>query len=105
MITGLQSAHLDETKFQDSTKFQPERFLDVNGRLLLSNDLSKPFGAGKRLCPGETFSRNSLFLICSALVQNFNIKEDIGSKLPKLEDRLTGIISMTPHFWVKFESR
>lgn len=105
MITGLQAANVDETKFQDSTKFQPERFLDVNGRLQLSKDLSLPFGAGKRLCPGETFSRNVLFLICSALVQGFNIKEDIGSPLPKLEDRHTGNISMTPHFWVRFESR
>lgn len=105
MITGLQSANLDATKFQDSAKFQPERFLDVNGRLQLSKDLSLPFGAGKRLCPGETFSRNVLFLIYSALVQSFNIKLDTGSTLPKLEDRHTGNISMTPHFWVKFETR
>lgn len=46
MVTGLQSASLDDSKFVDPLIFNPNRFLDENGKLCLHRDVSMPFGAG-----------------------------------------------------------
>lgn len=106
IVTGLQSAHLDATKFDNPLQFRPERFLDESsGQLCLSKDVSMPFGSGKRLCAGETFSRNIIFLISTMLAQNFNIHELAGEPIPRLDERITGVISLTPHFWAGLKIR
>lgn len=46
VVTGLQSAHMDASKFNTPEAFHPERFLDVKGGLNLQSDVSMPFGAG-----------------------------------------------------------
>lgn len=86
-------------------QFKPERFLDDNGKMNLKSDVSLPFGAGKRLCAGETFSRNTMFLIAAALAQNFNITKDPEAPMPDMRKSRVGIANHPPEFWVKFEER
>lgn len=105
MITGLQAAHWNDDTFDDAVNFRPERFLDSNGKFNVKNDVSLPFGAGRRLCAGETFSRNMLFLMSGALAQNFDISPDPTMGLPDMGQIRTGIVSHPPEFWAKFESR
>ncbi len=45
----MQSGHLDATKWNEPNTFQPERFLDNDGKLDLKKDHSVPFGAGNYL--------------------------------------------------------
>jgi len=105
LMTGMRSGHFDSGRWDDPNKFQPERFLDKEGRLDLRKDHSLPFGAGKRLCAGETHARNMLFLILSAVLQNFDISMPDESKLPRDDEIHTGVVSIVPNFLIKFDSR
>ncbi|XP_067616610.1 probable cytochrome P450 304a1 [Eurosta solidaginis] len=105
MIPALYAFHMDSRTWGDPENFRPERFLDENGKLCLSNDITLPFGAGKRLCAGETFTRNIMFLMTAALCQNFNFILAPGDKLPDLTKNLNGL-SLTPlDFWIQLEER
>ncbi|GLV43687.1 Cytochrome P450 304a1 [Carabus blaptoides fortunei] len=94
VYTLLEGAHMDEKVWGDPENFRPERFITEAGTLV-KTDFSMPFGAGKRLCAGETFARNALFLIVTALYQNFIFKVPVGAKLPSLKNKIPGI-SNTP---------
>lgn len=105
IMPGLDAMHNQQDVWGDPYRFRPERFLGGNGKLSLAKDVSVPFGAGKRLCAGETFARNTMFLIVSAVVQNFNLKQPPTDRLPDLNKRLTGLIISPRDFWLKFEPR
>ncbi|EAU76993.2 AGAP003066-PA [Anopheles gambiae str. PEST] len=105
VLIGLDAIHNQREYWGDPERFRPERFLDEHGRLALAKDLSVPFGAGKRLCAGETFARNIMFLTLAALMQNFNIRQPPNARLPDLSKRNTGVIIAPEDFWLKFEPR
>uniref|UniRef100_A0A182UK02 Cytochrome P450 n=1 Tax=Anopheles melas TaxID=34690 RepID=A0A182UK02_9DIPT len=105
VVIGLDAIHNQREYWGDPERFRPERFLDEHGRLSLAKDLSVPFGAGKRLCAGETFARNIMFLTLAALMQNFNIRQPPNARLPDLSKRNTGVIIAPEDFWLKFEPR
>lgn len=105
MIAGLYAFHNDEKLWGDPFTFRPERFLDDQGKLSLKKDITFPFGAGKRLCAGETFARNVLFLFGSALYQNFDIQVKPGEKLPDVNKNHTGLIIYIKDFYCKFVPR
>lgn len=103
MFGSIHASHMDETVFKQPKVFQPERFLDENGRFSPKLDKSLPFSAGKRLCAGETFARNTLFLITAAIAQNFNIAMPKGEEMPPNTD--TGFILHLPDYWMEFSAR
>ncbi|XP_055697775.1 probable cytochrome P450 304a1 [Phlebotomus papatasi] len=105
VVPGLYAFHMDPKLWGDPEVFRPERFIGEDGKLSLKLDKSLPFGAGKRLCAGETFARNTLFLMISALAQNFNIRQPPNDKLPDLSKTICGLITLPPQFWIKFEPR
>lgn len=47
IVNALNACNHDPTAFDSPDRFRPERFLDSNGKLSLSKDVSLPFGAGK----------------------------------------------------------
>uniref|UniRef100_A0A182G035 Cytochrome P450 n=1 Tax=Anopheles albimanus TaxID=7167 RepID=A0A182G035_ANOAL len=102
VINGLDFVNHQEDVFPKPHEFQPERFLDGDGKLSLEQDKSIPFGAGHRVCAGETFARNALFLTITTLVQRFNIATELP---PDPGQHLTGVIRTAPDFWIKFTSR
>ncbi|XP_036324622.1 probable cytochrome P450 304a1 [Rhagoletis pomonella] len=105
VIPSLYAYHADERIWGDPQNFRPERFLDENGKLSLKKDVSLPFGAGKRLCAGETFARNMLFLLTTAICQNFNFTLGPADSLPDLSKNLGGLIITPPDFWLQLEER
>ncbi|GAB0087452.1 Cytochrome P450 [Sergentomyia squamirostris] len=105
LIPGIHGFHTDSEVWGDADIFRPERFIGEDGKLSLKLDKSLPFGAGKRLCAGETFARNTMFLMIAALAQNFNFNIPPGDNPPDLSKNYTGIITLTPNFWVQFQSR
>lgn len=108
IITNLQGAHWDDGTFADAQSFRPERFLDASGRLAVGQDASLPFGTGKRLCAGETFSRNLMFVLVAALAQSFDVRAaDANATVwqPDTDESRTGIVSFPPETWVRFEQR
>lgn len=105
MMTVLQTCHEDETLYKNAKRFEPERIL-INGLLNLKLDTSMPFGAGKRLCAGETFARNTVFLLVTTVLQNFAISIPAGQQFPSpdAETLSTGLGKTPPDFWVKFDA-
>lgn len=104
VVTALEAASHDDS-WDAPERFAPERFLGDDGKLCLAKDHSLPFGAGKRLCAGETFARNMLFLLTAGLFQNFSVAVPDGGAIPNIDQNATGIIKTTPDFWVKFVPR
>ncbi|XP_055619053.1 probable cytochrome P450 304a1 [Toxorhynchites rutilus septentrionalis] len=105
VILGLDVIHHQKEAWGDPENFRPERFLDECGKLSLAKDISVPFGAGKRLCVGETFARNTLFLMFTAVMQNFTIHQRPKEPLPDIGKRITGVVTSMEPFWIRFEPR
>lgn len=97
LLTGLYSYHNDPDVWGDPHVYRPERFLDENGELL-KKDFTLPFGAGKRLCAGETFGRQNMWLILTALLQNFTLAVPKGQKPPSLHT-VPGFHQTAPEVW------
>lgn len=64
--------HHDPRNWKDVNDFQPERFLDENGKLGPKPDNWLPFGAGRRVCLGESVAKPELHLLFASLLQKFN---------------------------------
>uniref|UniRef100_A0A182S588 Cytochrome P450 n=1 Tax=Anopheles funestus TaxID=62324 RepID=A0A182S588_ANOFN len=102
IINGLDYINHQEDIFPEPYTFRPERFLNDEGKLYLDQDRSVPFGAGKRVCAGESFARNALFLTITTLVQQFTFTTD---HTPDPGQHLTGVIRTAPDFKIKFNAR
>lgn len=105
VFSSLHACHQDERAFKDASEFKPERFLNEDGQFSVKLDKSLPFGAGKRLCAGETFARNAYFLVASALMQNFNFKMPANEEMPGVSETITGVLRVVPDYWLHVESR
>uniref|UniRef100_A0AC34FXQ3 Cytochrome P450 n=1 Tax=Panagrolaimus sp. ES5 TaxID=591445 RepID=A0AC34FXQ3_9BILA len=64
----------DDKIFPEPQKFEPERFLDSEGRFQAKPELI-PFGVGKRACLGESLARLELYLFTSNLFNHFEIQK------------------------------
>lgn len=105
VVPSLYAFHNDTSVWDEPRKFKPERFLDSKGKLSLKKDISLPFGAGKRLCAGETFARNMLFLMISSLLQNFDFILAPGEKTPDPEKNPSGLIISPNDYWISYVPR
>lgn len=105
VFSSLNSVNNDPSVFKDADIFNPGRFFDENGNFSLKLDKSLPFGAGKRVCAGETFARNTFFLVASAFIQNFTFEMPPNERMPNYDETNTGIIITVPEFWLKIEAR
>lgn len=106
VVPGHYAMHIDKELWGDPETFRPERFLDDNGRVDLKKDITMPFGAGKRLCAGETFARNVMFLYISAIYQNFDFSLKPNTNIDDIiKKNSVGLITSTPNFFVQFNSR
>uniref|UniRef100_A0A182PZA8 Uncharacterized protein n=1 Tax=Anopheles epiroticus TaxID=199890 RepID=A0A182PZA8_9DIPT len=102
IINGLDYINHQEDVFPEPNTFRPERFLTEEGQLALDQDRSVPFGGGKRVCAGESFARNALFLTIATLVQRFTFTME---HTPDPAQHLTGVIRTAPNFRIKFTAR
>lgn len=103
MYGSINGSNMDESVWKQPELFQPERFLDENGKFSPKLDKSLPFSAGKRLCAGETFARNTLFLVATALIQNFNVAVPKGRTMPTKAK--IGMFQYLPEYWLEFTPR
>ncbi|XP_053603225.1 probable cytochrome P450 304a1 [Plodia interpunctella] len=100
---NLVMLHMDQKLWSDPETFRPERFI-VDGKLNVALDKSLPFGAGRRLCAGETYARQTMFQVFAAIMQRFRVEKAPGSaRMPA--PRIQGIITTIPDFWVKLTPR
>uniref|UniRef100_A0A8C7J2T3 Steroid 21-hydroxylase n=1 Tax=Oncorhynchus kisutch TaxID=8019 RepID=A0A8C7J2T3_ONCKI len=87
VLVNMWAIHHDPEHWDQPEDFRPERFLDDNGQRFTPSCFM-PFGAGPRVCVGESLARLELFLFVSGLLQRFSFSPAPGVPLPDLEGRL-----------------
>lgn len=103
MYPMLEYFHHDPELWDHPANFTPDRFME-GGKLNLKKDVSLPFGAGKRVCVGENFARNTLFLVYTTILQNFDLKTPDGS-IPDMSKKISGLITGPEDFWLNLVAR
>ena len=83
IFTNLWALHHDPDVWGDPERFRPERFLDDDGHLVPADHISRknliPFGAGTRVCVGESLALARLFIWIARLLQRFYITPTKGN--------------------------
>ena len=76
-IMNLWSLHHQEKIWGDPYNFRPERYLDDDGNVISADHPNRKnnftFGAGSRVCIGEIFASQRMFLIMARMIQRFEI--------------------------------
>ncbi|CAL2043256.1 unnamed protein product [Caenorhabditis brenneri] len=72
VIAQISTVMLDEKVFPDPYTFNPDRFIDENGKLKKIDELV-PFSVGKRQCLGEGLARMELFLFIANFFNRYHI--------------------------------
>ncbi|KAI3615974.1 cytochrome p450 [Moniliophthora roreri] len=78
----------DERVYADPYKFNPERFLDVNGRLN-DDDTILGFGFGRRICVGQHFADAIMWLTIASVLTCFKISRarDVKGNEIEIEEK------------------
>jgi cytochrome P450 family 2 subfamily U polypeptide 1 len=80
IIINHHALHRDPKEWKNPDDFDPNNFLDEDGQLLPKPRSFIPFGAGKRVCLGEAIAKPEIFMIYTAMFQNFRFKFEEGHK-------------------------
>ncbi|XP_050361276.1 probable cytochrome P450 305a1 [Nymphalis io] len=102
ILVSLGDLHTDPELWDEPTKFEPERFIDANGRLKSSTH-SYPFGLGRRRCPGEPLAKPFLLTSLVAILQKYRIESSNGV-LPSDEPHI-GMLAEPRPFTARFVKR
>ncbi|XP_063793828.1 cytochrome P450 2B11-like isoform X3 [Pseudophryne corroboree] len=94
----------DPKYFPDPFTFNPDRFLDQNGRFK-KNDAFLVFSAGKRVCIGEGMARLEMFIFLTKLLQNFDIKSPIDLKDLDITPQMVGFSNVPRPYQISFIPR
>lgn len=112
LITNVWAMHHDKDEWEMPEVFNPERFLDKDGKYGSSERKVSaagvrsylPFSAGRRGCLGESLAKTELFLIASRLLHQFKIENPPGKPLPDLSGHV-GVVLMPGPFEVCIKER
>ncbi|XP_019350365.1 cytochrome P450 2W1-like isoform X1 [Alligator mississippiensis] len=77
VIPSLTSVLLDKTQWETPYEFNPNHFLDANGKFL-KKDAFLAFSSGRRSCMGESLAKMELFLFFVGLLQTFTFRAPPG---------------------------
>ena len=66
-------SHRDPRWFDDPERFEPERFLH-NRADEIQNGAYFPFGAGPRVCIGQSFAMTEMVLVAASMLQTCNVE-------------------------------
>ncbi|XP_067317059.1 cytochrome P450 2W1-like [Anolis sagrei] len=77
IIPSLTSVLLDKSHWETPDKFNPNHFLDADGKFV-KRDAFVTFSLGRRNCMGENLAKMELFLFVTGLLQNFTFRPPPG---------------------------
>lgn len=105
LITNIWAIHHDPDEWDKPEVFNPERFLDSQGKFSAAGVRSYlPFSAGRRGCLGESLAKTEVFLIAARLLHQFKIENPPGKPLPDLTGEI-GVVLMPGMFEVCISQR
>ncbi|XP_049424230.1 LOW QUALITY PROTEIN: steroid 17-alpha-hydroxylase/17,20 lyase-like [Epinephelus fuscoguttatus] len=96
VLVNMWSIHHDPEHWDKPDLFNPDRFLDDQGQRVAPSCFL-PFGAGPRVCVGESLARLELFLFLSSLLQRMSFKLPDGAPPPNLQGRLGVVLQPLPY--------
>ncbi|XP_072484670.1 cytochrome P450 2C23-like [Notamacropus eugenii] len=94
----------DSKEFPNPDQFDPQHFLDKNGRFKKSDHFI-PFSIGKRSCAGEALARMELFLFLTTILQNFTLKPAGDPNEISIKTNNAGFTSIPPPYQLCFLPR
>ncbi|XP_055370373.1 steroid 17-alpha-hydroxylase/17,20 lyase isoform X2 [Betta splendens] len=95
VLVNMWSIHHDPQHWDKPDLFNPDRFLDDRGQKVTPTCFL-PFGAGPRVCVGESLARLELFLFLSSLLQRMSFRLPDGAPLPNLQGQLGVVLQPLP---------
>ncbi|XP_028824282.1 cytochrome P450 17A2 isoform X3 [Denticeps clupeoides] len=96
VLVNMWAIHHDPKHWDQPDCFQPERFLDSAGQKVTPPSFM-PFGAGPRVCVGESLARTELFLFLGRLLQRCHLGIPQGTAPPDLQGRLGVVLQPQPY--------
>ncbi|GBN15740.1 Cytochrome P450 2J3 [Araneus ventricosus] len=79
LLQNFYSCHFDPEVYDEPGKFNPSRYISVNGKRKPEQPIM--FGVGKRSCIGESFIMMQAFLLLATIIQNFQLSLPEGEKI------------------------
>jgi cytochrome P450 len=105
----LAAVHHDEQFWGDPWVFRPERFLDDDGSLLPAHHACRKhviaFGAGPRMCVGESFAMKRLFVFLTTVIQTFELQAGDVTASCDPRNYITGNVLYQPNYTIKMMPR
>nr|CAB3235473.1 cytochrome P450 2C42-like [Phallusia mammillata] len=77
IIPLYHSIHYSQKHWKNPNQFDPENFLDLNGKVG-TRPAFMPFGGGLRICLGMNIAKQELFLFFAAMLQHFKLLPPTG---------------------------
>ncbi|KAI0088547.1 cytochrome P450 [Irpex rosettiformis] len=75
----------DERVYPDPARFNPDRFLEGEGRTPQQDPRDIAFGFGRRICPGKDIAENTMWITIACMFYAFKITSELdkeGNPLP-----------------------
>jgi len=80
VVVNIWEIFHDATRYTNPMSFNPDRFLHPDGTLTDDTSYTMIFGFGRRVCPGQYFADNSLWLVMTSMLAMFNISKARNDK-------------------------